>query len=108
MHKSIIFITLVILPSVSFGANHTVEMKSISYAPKKIEIKVGDTLEWKNSSLTEHSAIVDSAGSTGTFDTGMVQPGKTSKRVDFNKAGTYQYHCSVHGKTMSGTVTVVP
>jgi len=78
-------------------------MKSISFEPKKIQIHENDSLIWVNGSLTEHSATSDDGKA---FDTGLIKPKKSSKPIVFKKAGTYPYHCSVHGKTMSGEVTV--
>jgi plastocyanin len=89
----------------TLAANHIVTMKSISFDPKVEQIKVGDSVQWTNKSYTEHSAT----GEDGkTFDTGMVQPNKESKKIEFPKAGTFSYHCSVHGKTMSATIVVQP
>jgi plastocyanin len=89
--------------------NHQVIMKSISFDPKSLEIKRGDTIEWLNRSYTEHSATSEANGpSSDSFDTGLVKPQKISKKIGFPNAGTYQYHCSIHGKTMSGQVVVAP
>ena len=43
-----------------------------------------------------------------TFDDGVTSPTQdqgTFSRI-FNAAGTYNYHCSIHGAAMSGTITV--
>ena len=53
---------------------------------------------------TKHSATSDDDGKT--FDTGDIEPGKSSKAVEFEKPGEFKYHCKVHGKTMSGTIVV--
>src|SRR4051794_18224321 len=82
----------------------TVTMKSLSYDPKKLEIHVGDSVVWTNESRTTHTAMSNDEGKT--FDTGEVEPGKSSKPVKFEKEGEFKYHCKVHGKTMSGTVVV--
>ncbi len=65
----------------------TVTMKSLSYDPKKLEIRVGDSVVWTNKAFAAHTATSDDDGKT--FDTGSVEPGE-----------------SVHGKTMSGTIIV--
>jgi plastocyanin len=83
-------------------ASTTIVMKSISYAPKVATIKAGDSVVWKNESYTDHSATGSS------FDTGMIAPNKSSKPVDFSKPGTYDYHCSMHGTSMSGQIVVNP
>jgi plastocyanin len=82
----------------------TVTMKSLSYDPKKLEVHVGDSVVWTNTSRTTHSAMSDDDGKT--FDTGEIEPGKSSKPVKFEKEGEFKYHCKVHGKTMSGTIVV--
>ena len=84
----------------------TVTIKSLSYDPKKLEIHVGDSVVWTNESKTAHTATSDDDGKT--FDTGEVEPGKSSKPVKFEKDGEFKYHCKVHGKTMSGTIVVKP
>jgi len=82
----------------------TVTMKSLSYEPKKLEIRVGDSVVWNNKAFAAHTATSDDDGKT--FDTGNVEPGESSKAVKFEKEGEFKYHCVVHGKTMSGTIVV--
>ncbi|RYZ80751.1 MAG: plastocyanin, partial [Proteobacteria bacterium] len=82
-----------------------VTMKSLSFDPKVVEVKKGESVEWTNKSYTDHSATSDESGK---FDTGLVAPQKNSKAVVYSVPGTYLYHCSVHGKTMSGRVVVSP
>jgi plastocyanin len=77
-----------------------VQMKSISFEPKTLEIAAGDTVKWNNISYTDHSATGES------FDTGLVKSKAYSKPVVFSKAGSFSYNCKVHGKTMSGTIVV--
>lgn len=81
-----------------------VTMKSLSYDPKKLAIRVGDSVVWNNKAFAAHTATSDDDGKT--FDTGNVEPGTSSSPVKFNKAGEFKYHCLVHGKTMSGTIVV--
>jgi plastocyanin len=82
----------------------TVAMKSLSFDPKRVEVHVGDTVIWTNEARTSHTAVSDDDGKT--FDTGAVEPGKSSKPVKFEKEGEFKYHCKVHGRTMSGTIVV--
>ena len=82
----------------------TVAMKSLSFSPRSIEVQVGDSVVWDNEARTKHTATSDDDGKT--FDTGEIEPGKSSEPVKFEKAGEFKYHCRVHGKTMSGTVVV--
>jgi plastocyanin len=82
----------------------TVAVKSLSFSPKKVEVEAGESVVWKSEARTKHSATSDDDGKT--FDTGDIEPGKSSKAIKFEKAGEFKYHCKVHGKTMSGTVVV--
>ncbi len=84
----------------------SVEMKSISYDPKSVEVPVGGLIVWTNKAFTNHTATSEDDGKT--FDTGEIKPGESSSPVKFDKEGEFQYHCKIHGKTMSGTVVVKP
>jgi plastocyanin len=103
-----IFAVLAFIPAKAHAnETKTIIMKSISYDPKRVSIKVGDKLEWKNKSYTEHSATAEKGSNSElSFDTGMIAPNKTSKPVEFKVPGVFEYHCTMHGKTMSGEITV--
>src|SRR4051812_35214855 len=74
----------------------SVKVKSLSFDPKKLGIKVGDSVVWNSEARTKHTAISDDDGKT--FDTGEIEPGKSSKPVKFETEGEFKYHCKVHGK----------
>ena len=90
----------------SAGETIAVKMKSLSYEPKNIEIHVGDSVAWTNNAFSKHTAVSDDDGKT--FDTGEIDPDQTSRLVKFEKAGDFKYHCTIHGKSMSGTIVVKP
>jgi plastocyanin len=83
----------------------TVEMKSLSYSPKIVDVPVGDTVVWTNKAFATHTATSDDGKA---FDTGEIKPDETSSPVKFNKGGEFKYHCKIHGTTMSGVVIVKP
>lgn len=90
------------------AANHEVVMKSISYDPKVLEIHIGDSVEWTNKSYTEHSATSnEETPKEDKFDTEHIKPKSTSKKIVFQHAGKLNYHCTIHGKTMSGQIVVL-
>ena len=97
------FTSVALATTVQAAATQTVIMKSISFDPKVLQVKVGDSVDWENKSYTQHSATSDDSGG---FDTGLIDPNQKTKRIDFTKPGSYRYHCSVHGKTMSGVIVV--
>jgi plastocyanin len=101
---------LILAASVAWSANEpaapiSVEMKSISYEPKKVEVPVGGSVVWTNKAFTNHTATSDDGA---TFDTGEIKPNESSSPVKFDREGEFQYHCKIHGKTMSGMVVVKP
>jgi plastocyanin len=84
----------------------SVDMKSISYDPKSVEVPVGGSIVWTNKAFSNHTATSEDDGKT--FDTGEIKPNESSNPVRFDKEGEFKYHCMIHGKTMSGTVIVKP
>jgi plastocyanin len=83
-------------------AQVTVTIAEMSYSPDPIEIKKGDTVVWSNQDGPPHTATADD----GSFNTGRIPAGKSSKPITFNTAGKVPYHCTIHGPSMSGTVQV--
>jgi plastocyanin len=103
--KTILIPLLFALTSVAFASEPVqIKMKSITFDPKVVQIDLGQSVRWKNSALTDHTATAEDA--PPTFDTGVIHPGKLSKEVRFDHAGQYKYHCSIHGQTMSGIIQV--
>ena len=74
------------------GSN-TVVMKNIEYEPKKLTVKVGQTVTWVNQEAIEHNVVAEEAdpplksqlfGKDGKFEYKPTQ------------AGTISYVCTVH------------
>jgi plastocyanin len=113
MRFSLIVSLLILTASVAWAAETNpnakqidVDMKSISYDPKIVNASIGDSIVWTNKAFSNHTATSEDDGKT--FDTGEIEPGESSSPVKFDKEGEFQYHCKIHGKTMSGTVVVKP
>jgi uncharacterized cupredoxin-like copper-binding protein len=94
---------------VGVGTGSTVEVmaKEFSFTPAKLTVKAGQpsTITLKNTGSIEHDLTVG--------DTGFklsVNSGKTGqKELKLDKAGTYEFHCSVAGHKdagMKGELTV--
>jgi len=97
----------------SGGVTHSlsVTVTSSGYTPGTTTVAKGSTVQW-----TWNTCTSDGYGSTGeqcvehtvTFDDGatsVLQDKGTFSRT-FDAAGTYTYHCKVHGIAMSGQVKV--
>jgi plastocyanin len=73
----------------------------LSYSPNPAAIMVGQTVAWKNVDSVPHTASANAGG----FDTGTLAAGVTSRAITMTAAGTFGYHCAIHG-SMTGTLTV--
>jgi plastocyanin len=73
-----------------------------AYGVNPLVITVGTTVQWVNNDSIVHTATSD----TGAFDSGILIPGGTFSFM-FMQAGTFPYHCTIHGAaSMSGTIRV--
>lgn len=81
------------------AAHHTIEIKNMAFGPAPAGLKVGDTIEWKNSDMFRHTATVR----TGAFDLD-IPPGGHAQAM-LQKAGTLNIYCRYH-PTMTLRLTV--
>lgn len=94
-----------------------VEMSGYSFVPARLEVRAGQTVEWRNTSLLTHTVTCDPAKAEDpghvelparaeTFDSGRIPPGEIWRR-SFSAPGTYRYVCLPHEEEgMLGTVIV--
>jgi len=75
-------------------------IRNMAFAPARLEVQAGTTVEWTNNDPLPHS--VTSTG--GAFDSGLIASGRTWRRT-FSTPGTYEYQCTPH-PFMKGTVIV--
>ena len=80
---------------------NTVVMMNIAFNPGTLTVSKGTTVTWQNNDGISHTSTSD----TGVWDTGNIAGG-TSKTATFQNAGTFKYHCAIHGPSMSGTIVV--
>ncbi len=99
---------------VAGGNQLTVLMRNIAFNPANINIKVGQTVLWRNNepSAIPHTTTSGScSGSTCTpapgWNSGTLNPGQTFSHA-FTAAGIFTYYCQIHGAQMQGTVSVTP
>jgi len=71
-----------------------------AFGPSAMTVVAGTTVTWTNTSDAPHTVTSD----TGAFGSNPVAP-STSFRFTFSKAGTFNYHCSIH-PYMHGAITV--
>jgi len=78
--------------------SNEVTIENFAFVPNILNVKIGDTVTWKNNNNTTH--II----SLGSYAKDSFKHGETYKHV-FKKAGTYNYHCFLRSK-MTGIIIV--
>jgi plastocyanin len=112
---------LALLPDPARAAGNPVVIKMADkqpfYAPAKVLIKVGDTVQWVNGGDTVHSISTSAANAQNpndtsmpkgavAFDSGFIPPGGDFSYT-FTLPGTYRYFCLPHEKAgMVGVIVV--
>jgi plastocyanin len=85
------------------GAEGDVIVSNNSFTPSTLSVGVGATVTWGwNSAGTVHNV---------TFDDGVGNSnnqGSGTHTRTFAQAGSFPYHCTIHGPSMAGVVTVSP
>jgi plastocyanin len=75
--------------------------ESLAFTPATVTIRTGGVIKWTNTGQLPHTVTFDS----GPFFDQQLPVGQTLSRT-FGAAGTFTYHCSIHGPSMHGTVIV--
>ena len=70
-----------------------------SFTPSATTVARGTTVTWTWGGRVQHNVTFDDGTASATQTSG------TFARA-FSVAGTYPYHCTIHGTAMAGTVTV--
>ncbi len=77
-----------------------VDMQAMAFAPTRIEVNAGATVEWTNRDQLEHTITAND----GSWDSGPIAAGATWRHT-FSQPGTYAFHCTPH-PFMTGVVVV--
>lgn len=81
-----------------------VSILGMSYSPSSLTVKVGTVVKWTNTDATPHTVTSDNGT---TFSSPTISAGGTYQYTTVT-TGTFPYHCTIHGITMSGTLIVNP
>ena len=74
-----------------------VAMKNMKFDPPLLEVKKGDTVEWKNTDITPHTATA------ATFDSGPIAS-DASWRHTFTEGGNFPYTCTFHPEMKAAVI----
>jgi plastocyanin len=89
--------------SSSAPATGNIKINNMMFTPSQITVAKGGTVTWTNDDTTTHT-VVDDLANVGGPHSGDIAPGSTYS-FTFNKAGSFQYHCTIH-PSMRGTIVV--
>lgn len=84
---------LTTLSTATWALDQVVDQKDKQFSKKALKIKVGDSVEFRNSDPFAHNIF--SLSDTKSFDLGSYAQGQ-SKKVTFDKPGTVEVECSIH------------
>lgn len=83
------------------STSDAIDVRDNSFSPSATTVKVGTTVTWTWRGGNPHNVAFADGVKSATQTSG------TYART-FTTAGTYTYLCEVHGRAMSGSVTVEP
>jgi plastocyanin len=93
----------VLIPAMQlYAAEYTASQKGKKFYPEKLQIKVGDSVNFVNDDNTPHNIYSESP--SNHFELGMYRRGQERKTV-FDKPGIVQVECLIH-PNMKMTVEV--
>ena len=81
------------------STSNAITVSDNRFTPGATTVPANSTITWTWNGRADHNVTFDdgehsASQSTGTFQRAFATP------------GTYAYHCTIHGPSMSGTVTV--
>lgn len=79
-----------------------VMLRSYLFVPDTLNVKTGMTVTWANG---DDGLAHTVTAADGSFDSGRLGSGSTFSHT-FDTAGTFAYQCTIHPKSMQGTVVV--
>ena len=86
-------------PPAGGSTSTSISVVDNAFRPAATTVPVGSAVTWTWNGSVQHNV---------TFDDGPASPTQGSGTFvrTFTQAGTYAYHCTIHGLAMSGKVTV--
>ena len=91
-------------PPAGSSTGSGISMMNMTYSPATKTVAKGTVVTWTNNDGYAHT-VTSNDGTT--FNSGTIDAGKTYSYTA-SVAGTFEYHCLIHGIAMSGTLIVNP
>ena len=86
------------------ASGNNITISGMSFSPATKTVPKGTVVKWVNNGGSTHTATSNDGT---TFDSGDINAGG-SYSYTANTPGTFQYHCTIHGLSMAGTLVVNP
>lgn len=77
-------------------------MKDTQFDATDITADPGSPIRWQNDDSSSHHIKIDGL----SFDSGTIGPGDSASFTVPDEPGTYDFECTIHPNTMSGTLTI--
>jgi plastocyanin len=77
----------------SKAADTMVKVDADKFDPAEITVPAGGSVTWQN---VDQGGVHTAKADDGSFDTGYIDPGGTSKPIAMAKAGDISYTCELH------------
>jgi plastocyanin len=71
------------------------------FSPASLSVPTGTVVKWTSQGQAQHTVTSDNSA----FDSSTMNRNDTFE-FRFTQQGTFNYHCTIHGQSMSGTITV--
>jgi plastocyanin len=97
----VLFATSTTALAAPLAVTRDVTIQGFAFSPAEITLDKGDTIRWTNMDTASHSAVSIQSG----FVTLTLVQGQSTSTA-FDRPGTYEYVCGIHGASMKGTVIV--
>ncbi len=91
--KSLIALLLIAVAPLALAADHLVSLKKRAFIPETLNIRVGDTVTFRNDDAGEHN--ISSQSAAKTFEIESLDPGE-NRKISFDKAGKIEIGCGLH------------
>jgi plastocyanin len=91
-------------PPAPVATGNNITISNMKFSPSSKTVAKGTIVKWTNNDGYPHTVTSNDAVS---FDSGYIDGGG-SYSYTASTPGTFDYHCTIHGLAMSGTLIVSP
>jgi plastocyanin len=105
MKKSLLVMSFALLTLGAFATKHNVAISSNVFTPSSFSANVGDTVVWTLVSGVHDVTSTSVPSGAATISSGTLTSAGQQYSYKITNVGTYNYMCSIHGASMSGTFT---